>query len=261
MKYTNKKTGVIAELVRENEKFKTVDLLKEDGTSTTISISTLKRWWKAIPEEETTKQESVKYVEASQAITEELNKNNSKSLKQMVDEQADEELCGDGTPLAQVGKEIAKQAKDKTKKANKPANSKNKPSKKDSTTNTTTKKKKAVKKGNNKVVDSDSIVSYVGEVLNAKGGTYSTRQGDGTKVIRCNIPEVKSCVAQFTFRKSTVCLSTKSKFLSDNMKGKFRKVNLAFDCRYSFSELNDDTKQFIDELINDILENSKKEEK
>lgn len=121
MKYENKKNGKIATLESTNEKFKTVVLVFEDGTTTTISIATLKRWWKAIPEEETTeqesKQEASKYVEASAAITKELNKNNSKSLAEMVEAQTDEDVAGDGTPLVEVGKEIAKQAKEKAKKA------------------------------------------------------------------------------------------------------------------------------------------------
>lgn len=116
MKYENKKNGKIATLESTNEKFKTVVLVFEDGTTTTISISTLKRWWKEIPEEETIEQDA------------------PESLKEVVDAQADfnvindfenndvyievrEDVAGDGTPLAEVGKEIAEQAKEKAKKA------------------------------------------------------------------------------------------------------------------------------------------------
>lgn len=67
MKYQNVKNGQIGTVVDENKKFKTVTLEMEDGTSRSYSLSTIKRWWKEVP---------------------------------------DEELAGDGTPYKQVLKEI-----------------------------------------------------------------------------------------------------------------------------------------------------------
>lgn len=301
MKYTNKKTGAIAELVGENEKFKTVDLLKEDGTSTTISIATLKRWWKAIPEEEKTTKEASKYVEASQVITKELNKNNSKSLKQMVDEQAEkvdkpklvqmpgtedpdwgkkhfapEKCAGDGTSLAQVGKEIASQAKDKAKKVSKSvkatkkkeakaSNSKNEVVKKSSTTNTSSKAKKSVKTANNDAKaaskEVSNIVAYLEKSVKRAKGEVILRPNDKRGRISYKLPGVKNVVIVTQPQKYSVLVQTKDKYISKKEAKKFRLLNTKFNCKCNLYELNDETKKFVDELINDILEKSKKEEK
>lgn len=49
MKFYNIKNGVVAELVSENTKFKTVEIQKE-GENVTVSMasSTFKRWWKKV---------------------------------------------------------------------------------------------------------------------------------------------------------------------------------------------------------------------
>lgn len=118
MKYQNIRNGKIAELTQVNDKFGTVDLLYEDGKQTTIQKSTLRRWWKEIPEEETIEDDAAKYVEASQEITKELNKNNSKSLEKLVEEQA-EEVASDGTLYSEVMAEIKAGAEAKAKEAKK----------------------------------------------------------------------------------------------------------------------------------------------
>lgn len=115
MKYRNKSNGVVAELIEIldiDDKYAKIHLRKEDGKDTLIAQSTFKRWWTPIQEEETIEQksekdandisnaivadfeaqeqeEASKYVEAGQKITKELNKNNSKSLEQMVEAQAE----------------------------------------------------------------------------------------------------------------------------------------------------------------------------
>lgn len=66
MKYQHTKNGTVANLIESNEKFKTVLLEYEDGTTHNISTSTLKRWWKEM----------------------------------------DDDVAGDGTPFSDVMKEI-----------------------------------------------------------------------------------------------------------------------------------------------------------
>lgn len=51
MRYQNKRNGKIAKVVKRDEKCMTVLLQYEDGTSTCISNSTFKRWWKLLEEE------------------------------------------------------------------------------------------------------------------------------------------------------------------------------------------------------------------
>lgn len=236
MKYQNKSNGVIAELVQENTKFKTVDLLKENGTQTTISQSTFKRWWTPIPEEETIeeqeKEEASKYVEASQSLTKELNKNNTKSLKEMVDAQADD-VAGDGTSLEEVGKEIAEQAKQKAKKA---------------------------KSGKKKTyTDIKALIDHVNACVEFVGGTHK-QSGTSDTRIKYTLPGVNQIAFYVTIQKNSIKFHIRSKMVSKKIQAKCVRVNLSFDCRYKIEELNDETQHFIDELIDDILENRKKEE-
>ena len=50
-KYENKKNGNIATLIAEIENCKTVTLEYEDGKTTVVTTSTLKRWWKEVENE------------------------------------------------------------------------------------------------------------------------------------------------------------------------------------------------------------------
>lgn len=52
MKYVNVKNNMVAAVVEMDEKTKTVMLEYENGKTTNISTSTLKRWWKPIQEED-----------------------------------------------------------------------------------------------------------------------------------------------------------------------------------------------------------------
>lgn len=51
MKYKHIKNGTIAEFVEQNDKFKTITL-RVGGDERPYSISTIKRWWREIPDEE-----------------------------------------------------------------------------------------------------------------------------------------------------------------------------------------------------------------
>jgi hypothetical protein len=81
--YKNTQNGKIAVSAELNDKTKTYLITFEDGKTTSVSASTFKRWYKKI------------------------------------DDGKEVEKAGDGTPLAEVGKEIAKQAKEKAKDAKK----------------------------------------------------------------------------------------------------------------------------------------------
>lgn len=83
-KYENKRNGNIATLIAENEKCKTATLEYEDGKTTVVTTSTLKRWWKEV------ENKSVPMPD-----TEDPDCGNAK-----------EEKAGDGTPYKRVIKRI-----------------------------------------------------------------------------------------------------------------------------------------------------------
>ena len=90
----NKQNGRIAQITDTYQKdgvVITYELTYEDdGKTTNLSSSTVKRWWKDVEptEQEAAVEEASTYVAASQAITKELNKNNHYSLEEMVEKQA-----------------------------------------------------------------------------------------------------------------------------------------------------------------------------
>lgn len=239
MKYQNKQNGTIVTLGAMNEKFGTVELIYEDNSMKTISNSTFKRWWKKLPEEETTEQkpekdandisnaivadfeaqeqeEASKYVEVSQQITKELNKNNSKSLEQMVESQAE------------AGKEIAEQAKNKSKGAKRKAKSQ-------LTTS----------------VDVDSIVAYISNAVVNAGGTVTTSASDISRMV-CKMGEKKNTVFYVRVQKSSAKICAKEKYLTSDVVKLMHKTEQSFNCRYKIEALNDDTKKVIDKVINAI---------
>lgn len=71
MRYQNKRNGKVAEVVKKDEKFMTV-LLKyvDDGTSTCISNSTFKRWWKKFDEDEVVETKTVEAEVVVKKVTE-----------------------------------------------------------------------------------------------------------------------------------------------------------------------------------------------
>jgi len=135
MKYQNKENGIIATVVEENAKYKTITLQFEDGNVRPYSISTIKRHWKLVQEEPTeeVKTEDDKYVEEVMQQKKDLGIECPPITEvQIVEEshlvpmpgieklaELKEDYCADGTSYAEVGKEIAKQAKQKAKAAKK----------------------------------------------------------------------------------------------------------------------------------------------
>lgn len=120
MMYEHRNNGKIGELIEKNDKAKTVTLKLADGTFVAPTQSTFKRWWKPLGDEVV---EPI--IDLDNPITEE----EAKKLGRIDGETAlemEDDVAGDGTPLAEVGKEIAKQAKEKAKQAKKQKKSTNK---------------------------------------------------------------------------------------------------------------------------------------
>jgi len=105
MKYSHINSGSIIEVTEVNEKSKTVIYVDETGKTKSCTTSTLKRWYK--PLEDAPAKKEVKKV--------------AKPVEKPAAPEVSDELAGDGTPLAEVGKEIAAQAKGKAKAAPKKA--------------------------------------------------------------------------------------------------------------------------------------------
>lgn len=76
MKYQHKKNGKIVTIIERNEKYKTVMIEFEDGSTQSVTEPTFKRWWKKID---------------------------------------DEDISSDGTPYSQVMKEIIHDEKQEVK--------------------------------------------------------------------------------------------------------------------------------------------------
>jgi len=116
MKYVNKRNGKVATQGQFNEKTKTYIMDYEDGTNTTVTTSTLKRWWKEVKDEEEVVEP---LIDLDNPVTDE----EAQELGMVGGDEAvelevvDPDVAGDGTPLAEVGKQIAEQAKKKAEKA------------------------------------------------------------------------------------------------------------------------------------------------
>lgn len=118
MKYRNIKNGIVAELVSKDDKFKTVTL-RINGDEKPYSSSTIKRWWEPVVEEEEklTTQEFASLLGSQVGTAEEKEISLQEELfeEAQVQEVVSEDICADGTPYSEIGKEIAQQAQDKAK--------------------------------------------------------------------------------------------------------------------------------------------------
>ena len=88
MKYLNtrnKEQNIVATVIATDEKAKTVTLEYENGKTTVVTTSTLKRWWKPIKEESTMEENKTKKEEVTNAIKQAV-KEKAESKKK--DEQA-----------------------------------------------------------------------------------------------------------------------------------------------------------------------------
>jgi len=111
MRYINKQNGKVAEVIKQDDKAATYKIrFIADGTTKDISYSTFKRWYKKIdtvdPEEIPDDQYTAEIMAQKKDLGIEC-----PEIKEV--EVVSEDVAGDGTPLAEVGKEIAEQAKKK----------------------------------------------------------------------------------------------------------------------------------------------------
>ena len=209
MKYQNKRNGMVAELVEINDKSKQVILQGDKPVSCTVS--TFKRWWKPLEGEE-----PVEQVEETE-------------VKQV----EEEDVAGDGTPINEVGKEIAAQAKEKSKQAKT--------------------KKSGTKK--EKVARSTEPKDYIKEAMEYTFGLV-TAQGDEVFVPSKNIKMRAFKVGghmycKFNYSNSSITVAVKSSVLDfDKVSKPHKTLNHMFDAVYVFTaKLTAEDKKLIKTLL------------
>lgn len=109
MKYRHTKDNRVMEVIKEDTDRKTYLIKFEDGTSTTIAHSTFKRWWKPIDEDD---EYVAEIMEQKKQLGIECPPIESIQI-------VSDDRCEDGRTYAEIGKEIAEQAKAKAEKAKK----------------------------------------------------------------------------------------------------------------------------------------------
>lgn len=222
MMYENKKNFLVAKVISTDEVRGTVKMeYVETGKTFDISSSTLKRWWKKVEEQETTMEEN-KLVPMPGTEDPDWGKKHY----------APEEVAGDGTPLAEVGKEIAQQAKEKAKAARKPKKE----------------KKSCV---NPEVPD---ILDFIKTEADKIGATGRTREKQASAILYSK--DGGKVLFSVRFSKKRVELRCKSKDLPAEFVDKFTDVNHCFNKRVVVTSLADS-----EEMIKKVIANYKKEEK
>lgn len=217
----NKQNGRIAQITDTYEKggqVITYELTYEDdGKTTNLSSSTVKRWWKDI---EPTEQDAV-------ALSVEV-----------APKAVEEDVAGDGTPYSQILTEILEDEKVAVEK---------KRVKKD---------EKSRKNGKNKVVATESdvleVLDYIDTVAADVGMTYYVR--DKQPNHRNYKPEGGK--VQFTVHvgKTSAEMYLKAFQVPDEVQPKLEVLNGFFNRRLVISELTETKKSVINRIINNFKE-------
>ena len=262
IKYQNKRNNRIALFISHDDRCKTTKLQwEEDGKSFDVSDSTFKRWYKKLEDQEPVVEVESTLVampgtedpewgkkhfggqETDSAVVElamECPEIQEEELSEI--QQAMDDFAGDGTPLAEVGKEIFQQAKEKAK---------------------TAKRTKAKKEMSSYVQDAmDFVFAWVKEhgddiFVPANGMNMRSFKVDG------------HMYTKFDFTCTSITIGVKSVALPEGVRTPDRTLNHMFDAVYQFKqELTDADKDLIQQLLESARDyrvlknnNSKKEEK
>ena len=219
-RYMNKKNNKVMEIIKEDEKRGTMIIQFEDGTNSSITTGTFKRWYKKVEEQAVVDPDSSYVAE----IMEQKKELGIECPPIDHIEIVSDYTCGDGTPLAEVGKEIAKQAKEKAQKA---------------------KKEKKVKQ------DVSQSIQTVSEILAKTGFKTKTYTGDARTITVKNIND--KTIGDIHIGGTKCALSIPAKFVPEGYTAdRVRNCpnSHAFDIAYS--DLN---------KLENILNAIKKEEK
>lgn len=233
MMYQNKRNNRIAAVVEENSKFNTVLLQFEDDKSTTsITTSTLKRWWRKIEAPEVVEP----VIDLNNPITEEEAQKLGRIDGEKALELEEDEVAGDGTPYKEVMQEILQD--EKVAKSRKDSKKKVKADKKE-------------RRRREPEAYAIEAVEYVYDVVKSFGDEIFVPATD-IKMRSFKVGGHMYCKFNYSNSSITIAvrgLSIPKKFTSPN-----KVVNHLFDSQYQFtSALTDTDKQ----LIADILRNAR----
>lgn len=213
MKYENRKNNRVATVVETDDRAKTTMLqFEDDNTTTVVSNSTLKRWWKPLKDSEEDTMATEEAVQEQGVLPE-------------------NEVAGDGTPLADVGKEIAEQAKEKGKKE----------------------KRKKERKPKTPVFDSGELIQYIKEYTTGKGCTMVTRhKKDGSDMNKVAFKVGGHMLGTLTFSRSNVSVNVRPNVFSEEPT---KKVDSLFGARYIFKEDTTETRELCVSIIDAAYDN------
>ena len=232
MMYVNKKNGKVATVVSEDEKCKTVILEYEDNSTTCVTTSTLKRWWKKFEAEEVVETLDVEcengvtddealeqaVVDPEDAYVRELGIECPPVTSYEVVSDNEKELTDE--QYAQIGKEIAEQAKKKAKTV-----------------------KQSIKKTSDWVEEAKKFIYSLVEL-----------EQDEIFVLANNINMRSFKVgghmyAKFNFSKSSITLAVKSSCL-ESVRKPDKTVNHMFDAVYGFkNKLSKEDKELLVNIL------------
>ena len=247
MLYVHKKNGKVAELIEKNEKSKTVTLkFVDDGTLTGPTFSTFQRWWKAL--------ESPEVVQSLMDVDNPITEEEAKKLDMVSGDEAvelavpDPDIAGDGTPLQEVGKEIAKQAKGKQAKGKQASK----------------KKSKGTRARKEMSPEIQEAVDYVLGLITAQGDEVFV---PANGILMRTFKVGGHMYAKFNYSCTSITLAISSKSEPLSVKEPDKIINHMFDYTYRFdSKLTGEDKKVIKKLLAcarkyRVAKNSKKEEK
>lgn len=242
MKYQHRQNGKVMEILKQDDKKGTMLIQFEDGKSSSITTGTFKRWYKKIEE---TPDEVAPLIDLDNPVTEEEAEasgmiTGDEALEQaVVDPDVAEDVAGDGTPLAEVGKEIAEQAKQKAKDVKKPK----------------VKKDKTPKKQANPEVP--AILDYITKKLGKQVEVFTPEKAPKVRALKFE----GHMFARLNLSTSCIYLCCRSKAIKEVPD---KTVNHMFDAMFEIKDLSNTG--LIDSLLQESLEyqknkKTKKEEK
>lgn len=255
-RYRNKKNGRVAVVVQEDPKYKTSLIqYEDDGSEQQVSNITLKRWWEELDdedeevddieddedlddeyedEEEYEDDDEDEDVEDDESDEDEEDEDPEEDAEDDTEEDPeeveDDDLAGDGTPLKEVGKEIAAQAKKKAEAAKKASTDKP--------------KKQAKKKAeaNPAIIE---MMEYVESVVKEQGGEiYKPESQAGTRAFKVG----GHMYARMLSTRSAVTLTCRA-VVADDIAEPTKRINHMFANLYSYESMSAEDKKLVKKLL------------